>query len=99
MGINDEADAITAELISSGPWGNSGLGSHQDGVRLDLLFISTTHVAPSPAVKSWYNYFTIDQVRPISFDVLYFRITRAYVLAVVFSFCLALINIVYKSLN
>lgn len=96
MGINDEADAITAELLES-TWGPPG--SPHDCARLDLLFTSTTQAAPIKAVKSWYTYFSVSKVRPVSFDVLYFRITRDQVLVVAFSLFLAMINVINRAID
>jgi hypothetical protein len=96
MGINDEADAITAELLDNN-WGLPG--SQLDCARLDLLFMSTTVAAPLDAVKSWYSYFFTSKLRPISFRVLHLRITREYVLAIGLSLLIGVTNIVLRAVD
>jgi hypothetical protein len=93
MGINDEADAITAELLSH-TWGQ--IGSPHDCARLDLLFMSKVVAAPLDAVKSWYSFLSVHRKRPISFFILSLRFTRKYVLAALFSYLFAMSNVLYR---
>ena len=65
MAINDEADAIGAELVYGGLWGEHG--SPQEGRRLDLLALATTYGNREAALASVWAYATTPPVRPISF--------------------------------
>jgi len=66
---------------------------------MDLLLLTTTIAPPSSSITSWYHYFTISKTRPITFEVLGFRITRDYVLAVGLSLLLALVNVIHQGIQ
>jgi hypothetical protein len=79
MAINDEADAIGAELVYGGLWGEHG--SPQEGRRLDLLALATTYGNREAALASVWAYATTPPVRPISFLLCGVRIKRTYLQA------------------
>ena len=83
MGINDDADTIVAELIVS-QWGLPG--SSEEAVRMDLIQLSTTRAMRSKALRSTWTYCTAKMIRPISFMMGPFRVTRGVFLpyAIVF---------------
>jgi hypothetical protein len=95
FGLNDDADSIISELVAE-PWGE--YGSPDEGGRLDLLHLATTYAVRAEGLSSATAFFTARTTRPISFRMCGARVTRAYFVAAVASFSIALVNVLARVL-